>query len=543
MNFKEAESSQKLSGSYYTPYWLAKYIMHWVLNEGATNILEPSCGDGVFFDALPNTENNLSVTGLDINNMATSICVNKLSKLPIKSTISTQDFLQWSINNLISNSPKTFDAVVGNPPFIRYQYLDKEMQERAQQLFKLMGMKFSKHTNAWIPFVISSIKFLNAGGHLGMILPSELLHVLYAKGLRDYLLQECSRILIIDPEDLWFEDTLQGVIVLMAEKKYDSNQKTDGIAIIHTKGQSFTQENPSNLFANADYVDGDFLKDKWTYALLTANERQVYKSICSLPNVYNFSDLATADVGIVTGANKFFLVSDDVVKKYNLQAVAHPMFGRSEHCPGIIYNKAQHDENAEKGLPTNFLYFCNKDDDLTYQEYLKLGESEGLPSRYKCRIRTPWYKVPSVSASPISMLKRSNGMPRLILNELNAYTTDTAYRITPTDRTDANSLVICFLNTLTALSAELEGRHYGGGVLELVPSEIDRLKVPYITIPNGNIYELNTFVKHHSIEEILQQQDSFIFSALGVNKADVKTLQNALIRIKDRRQRITESEN
>ena len=543
MNFKEAESSQKLSGSYYTPYWLAKYIMHWVLNEGATNILEPSCGDGVFFDALPNTENNLSVTGLDINNMATSICVNKLSKLPIKSTISTQDFLQWSINNLISNSPKTFDAVVGNPPFIRYQYLDKEMQERAQQLFKLMGMKFSKHTNAWIPFVISSIKFLNAGGHLGMILPSELLHVLYAKGLRDYLLQECSRILIIDPEDLWFEDTLQGVIVLMAEKKYDSNQKTDGIAFIHTKGQSFTQENPSNLFANADYVDGDFLKDKWTYALLTANERQVYKSICSLPNVYNFSDLATADVGIVTGANKFFLVSDDVVKKYNLQAVAHPMFGRSEHCPGIIYNKAQHDENAEKGLPTNFLYFCNKDDDLTYQEYLKLGESEGLPSRYKCRIRTPWYKVPSVSASPISMLKRSNGMPRLILNELNAYTTDTAYRIIPTDRTDANSLVICFLNTLTALSAELEGRHYGGGVLELVPSEIDRLKVPYITIPNGNIYELNTFVKHHSIEEILQQQDSFIFSALGVNKADVKTLQNALIRIKDRRQRITESEN
>lgn len=543
MNFKEAETSQKLSGSYYTPYWLAEYIIHWVLNEGANSILEPSCGDGVFFDALPHKENNLSVTGLDINNMATAICINKLSKRPIQSIISTQDFLQWSINNLIADSPKTFDAVVGNPPFIRYQYWEKEMQERAQQLFKLMGMKFSKHTNAWIPFVISSIKFLNAGGHLGMVLPSELLHVLYAKGLRDYLLQECSRILIIDPEDLWFEDTLQGVIVLMAEKKYDSNQQTDGIAMLHTKGKAFTKENPSVLFANADYVDGDFLKDKWTYALLTANERQVYKSICSLPNVYNFSNLATADVGIVTGANKFFLVSNEVVKKYHLQAVAHPMFGRSEHCPGIIYDKTQHDENAEKGLPTNFLYFCNKDDGLTYKEYLQLGESEGLPARYKCRTRTPWYKVPSVSASPISMLKRSNGMPRLILNKLNAYTTDTAYRIVPTGSTDANSLVICFLNTLTALSAELEGRHYGGGVLELVPSEIDHLKVPYIMIPNGDIYELNNFVKHHSVNEILRQQDSFIFPALGVNESDVITLQNALIRIKERRQRITESEN
>ncbi len=35
-----------------------------------------------------------------------------------------------------------------------------------------------------------------------------------------------------------------------------------------------------------------------------------------------------------------------------------------------------------------------------------------------------------------------------------------------------------FLNGLTALTAELEGRHYGGGVLELVPSEIEKLLVP-----------------------------------------------------------------
>lgn len=542
MNFKEVESSQKLSGSYYTPYWLAEYIMQWVLNEGAKCILEPSCGEGVFFDALPHLNHNLSITGFDINNIATDICVNKLSKLPVKSTVSTQDFLQWSLSNLIDNSPKTFDAVVGNPPFIRYQYWDKEMQDRAQQLFKLMGMKFSKHTNAWIPFVIASIKFLNSGGYLGMILPSELLHVLYAKGLRDYLLQECSRILLIDPEDIWFEDTLQGVIVLMAEKKQNPNQKTNGIAIIHTKGKAFTDTSPSDLFANADYVDGDFLKDKWTYALLTAEERKIYKSICSNPNVFNFSELATADVGIVTGANKFFLVPDNIVEKYHLQAVSYPMFGRSEHCPGIIYSKEQHIENAQKGLPTNFLYFSNEEDASVYEEYLKIGEKEGLPQRYKCRVRTPWYKVPSVYASPISMLKRSNGMPRLILNELNAYTTDTAYRILPAEGTDANSLVVCFLNSLTALSAELEGRHYGGGVLELVPSEIDRLKVPYVNIPRIDISQLNDFVKQHSVNQILEQQDKFIFSALEVDEYSVRILQKALMRIKERRQRITESE-
>lgn len=97
-----------------------------------------------------------------------------------------------------------------------------------------------------------------------MILPSELLHVLYAKGLRDYLLQECSQILLIDPEDIWFENTLQGVVVLMAQKKANPDQETNGIAIIHTKGKSFASENPSDLFTHADYVSGDFLKNKWT---------------------------------------------------------------------------------------------------------------------------------------------------------------------------------------------------------------------------------------------------------------------------------------
>lgn len=86
----------------------------------------------------------------------------KLKKLPAKSTIETQDFLQWAINNLTATNRLTFDAVVGNPPFIQNTNMGQRDAGWAQKLFGLMGMKFSKHTNAWIPFVIASIKFLNA---------------------------------------------------------------------------------------------------------------------------------------------------------------------------------------------------------------------------------------------------------------------------------------------------------------------------------------------------------------------------------------------
>ena len=542
MNFKSLESHQKLNGCYYTPNWLADFIMRWVLSSSPKTILEPSCGDGVFFDVLPRAYNGISICGFDIDEKATTACENKLKNIPVQSKIITRDFLQWAIENLTSENTKTFEAVAGNPPFIRYQYWDKEMQDRAQVFFELMGMKFSKHINAWVPFLIAAIKFLSAGGHLGMVLPAELLHVLYAKGLREYILQECSQILITDPEDIWFEDTLQGAIILMARKKTVASQNTNGIAIIRTSGKSFAEENPSDLFAYADYVDGDFLKNKWTYALLTHEERQAYVSLCANPNVYSFSELATTDVGIVTGANKFFLVPDNVVDEYSLQDVAHPMFGRSEHCPGIIYDQEQHMGNVRNGISTNFLYFDGVEDEVAYKEYLNIGVEQKLTSRYKCRVRTPWYRVPSVYASPISMLKRSNGMPRLILNALNAYTTDTAYRILPAKPIDNASLVVCFLNSLTALSAELEGRHYGGGVLELVPSEIDRLKVPYANISTIDIMELNSFVKQNSENEVVNRQDETVFSQFGADMEQVKTLQYALSRIKNRRQRIATSE-
>ena len=337
--------------------------------------------------------NGLFVTGIDTNEHATKVCFDKLTKSKVHNEILTKDFITWAIENLKLNNPQLFDAAVGNPPFIRYQYLEKKVQENAQIFFEMMNMKFTKHTNAWIPFVIASIKFLQPNGLLGMIVPSEILHVLYAKGLRDYILNECSQVLIIDPENQWFEGVLQGVVLLMAKKKAHPFQPTQGLAILRTTDNSFVNESPSNLFNCADYVDGDFLRNKWTYALLTADERRVYKSICSNENVFLFSSLATADVGIVTGANKYFLVPDQIVEKFGLEDVSHPMFGRSEHCPGIIYNQEQHDENRRKGYPTNFLYFTSKTDEITYVDYIHEGIDQKLNTRYKCRIRTPWYKV------------------------------------------------------------------------------------------------------------------------------------------------------
>lgn len=545
MNFIENESEQKLRGGYYTPLDLAAYITRWALEKSPEALLEPSCGDGIFVQALSEVGFSavLSFTGFEILKTEAAKTRDRCRSEPrLKWSIHGQDFLGWAINEMLTGQPK-FDAVVGNPPFIRYQYLPEESQGKAEAIFKILHLPFTKHTNAWVPFVLASISLLKPGGRLGMILPSEIIHVTHAQPLRTYLGTTCSRLLIIDPEEIWFDGTLQGAVILFAEKKRTLAEHSNGLGIVKVSGREFLNDDPADLFNDTARMNGKTVVGKWTRALLTPGELGLLDTLCERPDVHRFDQIAEVDVGIVTGANKFFLVSDETVERFGLQRFAHPMFGRSEHCPGVIYDEWQHRENTRMGNPTNFIWFKDAKTVLSKDvlEYIRLGEMQKLHTRYKCRIRKPWYTVPSVYATKIGMLKRAHNAPRLIHNQLEAYTTDTAYRIN-TRGCSPEKLIYCFLNALTALSAELEGRHYGGGVLELVPTEIEKLLVPLPSSIRPEIRKLDTLVRQSSMANVLEQQNKTVLGALSLSKSDQDQLLAAWLRLKNRRQRICEEE-
>jgi len=542
MNFKIQESKTKLRGGYYTPEPVAGFLSRWVLHKKPSNILEPSCGDGVFVKAMHGLHRHkLAFTGVELleaeAEKAKQAAVN--NKL-LKTNIINTDFLEWALEQI--GSGVKYDACVGNPPYIRYQYLEEKDQLLSARIFGMYELPFTKHTNSWVPFVIASIALLNPGGRFAMVIPSELLHVLHATSLRKFLLTECYRILVLDPNELLFDEALQGTVLLMIEKKDSPKQVSQGVAVVSAPNNDFLGEDPEPFFQDAIYTSGDVLNGKWMKVLLAPNELTVFEAARKLNSISRFVDIASVDVGIVTGANKFFLVDNATVKKYALTRFAHPMFGRSDHCPGIIYDSSVHENNQERGLPTNFLKFGNtplENMSKKAQEYIRMGEEQELHKRYKCRIRTPWYSVPSIYSTQIGMLKRSHNYPRLILNTADAYTTDTAYRIRPINDISAPNFVFNFINSLTALSAELEGRHYGGGVLELVPSEIEKLLVPKLNHTVDDINGLNIKIcSNMSADELLSGQDAVVLKKAGLSKNDRVVLHQAYQKIRNRRHRL-----
>ena len=545
LKFVHEQTETKLRGGYYTPNEIATFLSRWVLDGSVRTVLEPSCGDGAFFGAMARLRQAgllPTVVGIEIDPLEAAKASSLLAEAGFSdSTVYTGDFIAWSLQALAES--KVFDGAVGNPPYIRYQYVDRRQQILAQQLMQCLGLKSTGHINAWVPFVAASIRMLAPGGRMAMLVPSELLHIPHAQSLRDMLMDECLRTLVIDPAGLWVEDILQGVVLILTEKKGCQSQRGMGLWIQDRAQLSDLMKPPESFFESAREVGLQSRGKKWMTAFLSRSEASLLHDVAARPGVATFKDLADVDVGIVTGANKFFLVPREVVEQYGLHPWSHPMFGRSSHVQGVVMTEEAIAINGAAGLPNSFLWFDKRPREEypnSVQAYFAKGEAEGLHQRYKCRIRTPWYVVPSVYASPVSVLKRCHDFPRAIWNQAKALTTDTAYRVMPKTM-DSQVLVGAFVNGLTALSAELEGRHYGGGVLELVPSEIERLLIPVCPAPDA-VYDLDVATRQKAATvTIIEQQDRRTLNLSGISTSEADVLRGAWLRLRNRRQRVTDN--
>ena len=115
MKFKADQTSQKLRGGYYTPQHLADYVTKWVLLNEPKKILEPSCGDGVFIQAVANNDasKQLKMTCFEILDTEVEKSRELAKQLGyVNCEVNAGDFLVWANKLLLENNP-VFDGVLG----------------------------------------------------------------------------------------------------------------------------------------------------------------------------------------------------------------------------------------------------------------------------------------------------------------------------------------------------------------------------------------------------------------------------------------------
>lgn len=237
----ESHTHRKEQGIYYTPTYIVDYIVNNTLGELLKNkkpeevekikVLDPACGSGSFlikaFDVLNeyyakndkdylqtriDFKNGLAYTkkveileknifGVDLDKQAVEIAqLNLLLKISEKGQ--RLPLLQENIkcgNSLIDDTEIAgdkafkweeefkqvmqeggFDVVIGNPPYIRIQTLNKKDVD----FFNSHYRSATKNYDIYSLFVEKGLSLLKDNGILGFILPSKFLNSNYGEGLR-----------------------------------------------------------------------------------------------------------------------------------------------------------------------------------------------------------------------------------------------------------------------------------------------------------------------------------------------------------------------
>lgn len=476
MKTSDEVSPEKLRGGFYTPEPLVRICLDRVqaLASGSERltILEPSAGDGAFLRLLgshPLRGRVASVTAVEVVSEEAAACerARRDSELPGETV--NASVLEW-----LNVAPRAFDAAVGNPPFVRFQFVRPEDRAAAAAVHGRAGAPMAGVSNLWIPILVGSLSCLREGGVYSFVLPTEVLTGVSGRVVRDWLLTHSEEVHI----DLFppgsFPDVLQEVGIV-------SGRISRGGPRLSTVVR-FREHDQDGLFEWGHVARAG--QATWTPYLLTSTQLEALREVEDLAEVQPLHKLARFEVSTVTGANSFFCVDADELREYSLAGWARPLLPRTRHAPGLRFTQTDHEVLAGRGEKAWLLDFsASRPSPETARgaaRYLALGTGQDLPSRYKCRIRSPWYRVPVVAPGELLMAKRSHLFPRVIMNDAGVVTTDTIYRgrMLTTSPVTATSFVAGFHNSVTLLSAEIEGRSFGGGVLELVPSEIRRLLLP-----------------------------------------------------------------
>ena len=203
---------------------------------------------------------------------------------------------------------KEFDFVVGNPPYVRVQFLPLQTITYWKEHYKVAH----KRVDIYVPFYERGIRFLKDGGKLGYITSDQYLVREYGQELRRYLLENMNILQIIDFKDVEvFQDITIYTLVFLAEK---SNKRGSFLCVTAKRKQekfldsikeNLTKRRLSHQAYELFRVEQNELSER-EWELSSPEDKEVSAGIKN--NGVPLNEIAELSYGVTGGLDKVFMV-------------------------------------------------------------------------------------------------------------------------------------------------------------------------------------------------------------------------------------------
>lgn len=342
---------RKNSGSFYTPDcivdFMIKNVFDFINKSDISNIriLDPSCGSGNFlngvykflfekYKANINLLNNKydeinsniihkhiiknNIFGFDIDKNAVKISNCRfILKNPNEFIIPNIIEYDSILNDLdsLTFANKEFDIIIGNPPYIGHKRIDPKYHKALKSIYKDV---IKDKSDISFCFIKSSIDRLKTGGLLCFITSRYFFESPNGRGIRDFILKNCSIEKIID---FYGIRVMKGIsidpVIIFLRKSIKNNIKYFDVIKAKKIPKIIKQEEIVNQLSEK----GEYFKyfkcdiknlssDGWI--LCEQKELDIIKKIEDRSNL-TLSTICNSYQGIITGCDKAFIADNTII--------------------------------------------------------------------------------------------------------------------------------------------------------------------------------------------------------------------------------------
>jgi adenine-specific DNA-methyltransferase len=452
-------------GQFFTPPPIGEFMADAVRAVEPETVLDPGVGGGILLRAIGAGPRRF---GLDIDPAAVEFAAASLGP---DVELAVGDFLDPASWPLPVGS---FDAIIANPPYIRHHNLKAEHKRLAQRYGARLRLKVSSLSGSYVYFFLEALLRLNEGGRLVFITPTEFLDVRYGSAVKSALLDTCeiNEVIVLEMDELAFDGVLTTSAITVATK---TPRPTRRYRLTEAKMSGDVQR-ARTVELSADAAPAYL---PWTPFLPSRAER-----IVSLVEgrTAKLSDYARVRRGIATGDNSFFCLTRAEADEWGIEPeyLVPVVVGAKDLPPQGVLDDAFRAERIAAGARA-FLLFCHEPKKVLLGKnvlrYIEHGERLGLPDRFNCRTRSPWYGVEPVPPPDFFVTYMSRQRARFVRNTVGARCMTSLLNVWAKPGISPEALRPVLEDPINAQLLREFGRTYGGGLGKIEPGDLLRLPV------------------------------------------------------------------